>query len=100
MHLQTLLLPVILFTQSSIALYYCCGEATAIDGHRKFASYFKNGGIETWNPKGTCLIEWSKYGTDCSKWSARPIKNTCAGILKPGATIGVVAATECDQWGA
>lgn len=94
MYLQTLLLPAILFTQSSLA-YYCCFQVSGRGGHVHMSKFFENGAIaDDWNPVPLCLIRITKTGENCSKWTWKILDATCPGLW-PVKTVGPVTADVC-----
>ncbi|KAE9983528.1 hypothetical protein EG328_009868 [Venturia inaequalis] len=103
MQLQTsLLLPAILFAQSSLA-YFCCYVIVTNGANTWKSTMIDSGWIadakgntDYWTPTPDCKIEITKKGTGCANWSSRIVDTTCKS-LQPVGHMGVAPEWRCRQ---
>ncbi|KAE9964671.1 hypothetical protein EG328_010279 [Venturia inaequalis] len=102
MQFQTsLLLPALLFAQSSLA-YYCCFEITNNGGNNRISTLVDSGiivddkgNIDNWYPKPDCKIEITKKGTGCGNWAWRIADSRCKSLV-PIFSLGVAEYSHCS----
>ncbi|RDI81143.1 hypothetical protein Vi05172_g9023 [Venturia inaequalis] len=80
MQFQALLLPAILFAQSSVA-YNCCFQVGVKGARGGYHKIFGSGPTENWVLASDCTVAVFKPGNDCSRWYARATAGTsCSGL--------------------